>query len=505
MLIMLKKTVKKCLTFLLLSSLFFSGGVFAEETKGDLYFIENSLSSSPVTPLVYQKTRLYLQVGNTDNTDKKGVVRAFDITESKRVEVEQTFTTVEGRNTDLYWDFAPTASGVHEIAFRIIPWDENADTNKDNNKVIKKIFVDLDFDKDGIGDQDDRDDDNDGVLDGNDDFPYNSKESRDFDKDGIGDNADEDDDNDGILDIDDKFPNDPAESSDTDGDKIGDNVDDDDDNDGVLDEQEIRNGTDPLKKDTDGDGIDDGADSYPTDSRYTKDTDSDGIPNAEDTDDDSDGVVDTEDKFPEDKNEWKDSDNDGLGDFADEDDDNDGVSDLKELELGTNPLDSDSDDDGVDDNNDVFPLNNKESKDSDGDGLGDNADLNDENKGPVIHLSQEPPYNVLRNEVFTLSAQNSEDPDSEDDLQFLWEISEKDDSYVLISSDKPDLVARYPAVGNFDVKLTVIDEAKESRVLTLPVTVQWSSWDKYAFLAGFFLLILIILYLVFRKKKNNKK
>jgi len=501
---MLKQTQKILLSVLTLFSFLCAGLTFAENKNGDLYFIENSLSSNPVSPLVGQKTRLYLQIGNTGTADMKGVVRAYDITESKRVEVEQTFTTVEGRNTDLYWDFSPMGAGVHEVAFRIIPWESKEGEILDNNKIIKKIFVDSDFDKDKIGDQNDRDDDNDGVNDTEDAFPYNSKESKDFDKDGIGDNEDNDDDNDGVLDIDDQFPNDPAESFDTDGDKIGDNVDDDDDNDGVLDEHEIRNGTNPLKSDTDGDGVDDGADAYPTDNRYTKDTDSDGIPNAEDTDDDSDGVPDAEDKFPEDKNEWSDADEDGLGDFADEDDDNDGMLDITEQEIGTNPLNPDTDGDGVNDGDDVFPLDKNESKDSDEDGLGDNADPNDENKGPIVHLSKEPPYNITRNEIFILSAKNSEDPDGKKELEYLWEISEKNNSEVLISSQKADLIARYPSVGDFDIKLTVTDEEEESRVLTLPVTVQWSSWDKYAFLAGVLLLLLIILYLVFRKKKNNK-
>ncbi|HIQ57238.1 TPA: thrombospondin type 3 repeat-containing protein [Candidatus Gracilibacteria bacterium] len=501
------QTKKSLLTILLLSvsvSVLTVQAVFAEETKGDLYFIENSLSTSPNSPLVHQKTRLYLQVGNTSNSDMKGVVRAFDVTESKRVEVEQTFTTVEGRNADLYWDFTPKSAGVHEVAFRIIPWESEKESNADNNKIIRKIFVDSDFDKDGIGDQEDKDDDNDGVNDVDDEFPYNRKESRDFDKDGIGDNADLDDDNDGILDTEDQFPNDAAESLDTDGDGIGDNIDEDDDNDGVLDEQEIRNGTDPLKADSDGDGVDDGADSYPTDSRYTKDTDSDGIPNAEDTDDDSDGVLDTEDKFPEDKNEWSDADEDGLGDFADEDDDNDGLLDVREQEIGTNPLDSDTDDDGVGDAEDVFPLDKNEWLDSDGDGLGDNADLNDENKGPIINLSKEPPYFIGRNEVFNLSAEGSIDPDGNSSVDYLWEISKKNEESILISSDKGELVARYPSVGNFDIKLTVTDEEDEERVLTLPITVQWSAWDKYAFLVGVLILLLIILYLVFRKKLEKK-
>lgn len=82
-----------------------------------------------------------------------------------------------------------------------------------------------DTDKDGIGNLADPDDDNDGLFDedeaekgtdpikidtdedgtndGADDFPLNAAEQIDFDKDGIGDNTDEDDDNDGILDADD--------------------------------------------------------------------------------------------------------------------------------------------------------------------------------------------------------------------------------------------------------------------------------------------------------------
>ena len=482
----------------------FHGFTFAEEKGNDLYFVKDSLSSNPVSPLKDQKTRLYLRVGNTGHADIKGVVRAFDLTESKRVEVEQTFTTVKGRDADLYWDFTPSVSGVHEIAFRIIPWEVQEGEKEENNKIIKKIFVDNDFDKDHIGDQDDPDDDNDGVVDIKDAFPYNAKESRDFDKDGIGDNADPDDDNDGIPDTEDLFPNDPKESIDTDNDGIGDGEDDDDDNDGVLDEQEIRNGTNPLQADTDNDGVDDGADSYPTDSRYVKDTDNDGIPNVNDTDDDGDGVPDAEDVFPEDKKEWSDADKDGIGDFEDEDDDNDGIEDEEEVQKGTNPLQADTDNDGVIDSEDVFPLDANESKDTDNDGLGDNADTNDKNKGPVISLSKNPPYTVKRNKIFHLSAKGSIDPDSDEVLTYLWEVFEKGSDEVLVSSDKEDLIIRFPSVGTFTIKLTVTDNEKESRIEILPIVVEWSAWDKYAFIVGGIILLLLIIYF-FRRKKGQRK
>ena len=79
----------------------------------------------------------------------------------------------------------------------------------------------LDSDGDGINDSIDPDDDNDGVLDVNDDFPYDPNESRDSDGDGVGDNADD-------------FPNDPTETKDSDGDGVGDNSDIDKDNDGMT-------------------------------------------------------------------------------------------------------------------------------------------------------------------------------------------------------------------------------------------------------------------------------
>lgn len=95
------------------------------------------------------------------------------------------------------------------------------------------VSQDTDTDGDGIIDLEDDDDDGDGILDEDDVFPLDPKESVDTDEDGIGDNADPDDDNDGVKDSEDDFPLDPDESADLDGDGIGNGTDSDADGDGT--------------------------------------------------------------------------------------------------------------------------------------------------------------------------------------------------------------------------------------------------------------------------------
>ena len=83
-------------------------------------------------------------------------------------------------------------------------------------------------------------------------------EFKDADSDGLSDILDTDDDNDGVLDVNDELPFDASEDKDSDGDGIGNNADPDDDNDGLSDVEEVALGTDPLRRDTDGDGWSDG-------------------------------------------------------------------------------------------------------------------------------------------------------------------------------------------------------------------------------------------------------
>ncbi len=124
------------------------------------------------------------------------------------------------------------------------------------------------------------DQDGDGVLDRDDEFPFDPSETSDSDGDGVGDNGD-------------AFPNLASEQADFDGDGIGDF-------------------SDP---DIDGDGIANTADRFPFDATESADSDNDGIGN-------------NTDAFEFESTESKDADGDGTGNNADSDDDNDGVIDL---------------------------------------------------------------------------------------------------------------------------------------------------------------------------------
>ena len=268
-------------------------------------------------------------------------------------------------------------------------------------------FPRVDFDNDGIPNEQDLDDDNDTVPDTSDLFPFDASETDDFDGDGIGNNADEDDDNDDVPDTLDAFPFDASENNDNDGDGTGDNRDTDDDNDLVLDTLDAFPFDSSESLDSDGDGIGNNADpdddndggtddndAFPLDPSETIDSDGDGIGNNADTDDDNDGVLDVNDAFSRDPTESEDTDEDGIGNNADTDDDNDGVlddDDLFPLDAGDfedNDLDGigdnadpDDDNDNVPDIEDAFPFNALETRDNDGDGQGNNADPDDDNDG----------------------------------------------------------------------------------------------------------------------------
>ena len=190
--------------------------------------------------------------------------------------------------------------------------------------------------------------DGDGVLNVDDDLPFNKDESIDSDGDGVGDNADPDDDNDGILDVDEGIVSTPA-VNDTDGDGIKNNVDN------------CKNVFNPGQTDKDGDTVGDACD----------------------PDDDGDGIGDNLDAFPVDPNRSVDTDSDGIDDATDTDDDNDGISDVDDDGLG------------LDGSTSCSLL-----VDCDGDGVldGVDADRTDPNIGIYFAISINPIANILINE-----------------------------------------------------------------------------------------------------------
>jgi hypothetical protein len=179
---------------------------------------------APESLIVGQAGKIYVTIRNNSKFDLAGVVKFFDEKTGKFVGSDQPISAIAGKTDDVFIEWSSDVPGDHPFAIRIVPWDEKGD-NPDNNKVVKSVFVDIDTDRDGIGNRSDPDDDNDGIPDSVDAFPLNPKESKDTDHDGIGDNADPDDDNDGVPDIQDAFPTDASETKDSDGDGVGDDKD----------------------------------------------------------------------------------------------------------------------------------------------------------------------------------------------------------------------------------------------------------------------------------------
>jgi len=165
------------------------------------------------------------------------------------------------------------------------------------------------------------DDDGDGVGNACDNCPLVPNPSQaDSNGDGVGDACNPDFDGDGIEDVDDncRFVYNPTQT-DTDGDGIGDACERDFDADGYSNTAEALWGSNPAGHDSRPDlcdGIDNDGDSLIDEG--APDSDADGIPDCLDPDADTDG--------------------DGIPNPTDTDDDNDRTSDVRELYVGTDPL-----------------------------------------------------------------------------------------------------------------------------------------------------------------------
>ena len=135
-------------------------------------------------------------------------------------------------------------------------------------ELLMNADIELDADRDGLGDETQDDDpDGDGLPSSRDNCPaIANADQRDTDGDGSGNacEADADADNDGTPDARDNCPSLAAPNqADLDGDAQGDACDRDDDGDGVSDETEATMGSNPRSADSDGDGLGDLADRCP--------------------------------------------------------------------------------------------------------------------------------------------------------------------------------------------------------------------------------------------------
>lgn len=240
--------------------------------KTDISILETDITFSKTDLLDGDSVRIYGRVFNVGDTDVSGYV--VFLKNNLEMANPQPISLKPNTYDDVFIDWQ-AKSGTYNIEVKIVGANP-ADENSENNATIKKdVFIDLDTDKDGIGDSKDidtdddgltneeeknigtdpfkNDTDEDGVSDKVDAFPFDKTEWRDTNNNGVGDNKDPDADGDGLTNIDEtqKYGTNPLSS--------------DSDLDGLQDEQEIKIGTDPNKSDTDGDGVKDLEDKFPLD------------------------------------------------------------------------------------------------------------------------------------------------------------------------------------------------------------------------------------------------
>lgn len=234
----------------------------SSSAKTDLSIAEKDITFSKESIFERETVRIFARIFNNGDTDVLGSV--VFLNNKKTIANPQAISVRSQNYDDVFVDWKPE-SGVYDIELKI----ENTnlkDEENGNDSVIKKGYlVDLDSDKDGIGNSKDQDDDNDGLTDEEEKTSSTDPLIPDTDQDGIKDSVD-------------AFPKDKTEWRDTDNDGLGDNKDLDDDDDGIFDFEEIYElGTNPLNKDTDSDGLPDKQEVDKKTDPKKQDTDSDGI------------------------------------------------------------------------------------------------------------------------------------------------------------------------------------------------------------------------------------
>ncbi|MDP3880954.1 MAG: hypothetical protein Q8Q32_02135 [bacterium] len=227
--------MKKVLLFLIFS-LIFSGQVFAQSQLGlparvltvnaaqadvqaGVGFIQGNIWFSKSPFFAGDNIRIYTAILNSEDEDVIGTIDFFD----NGTKIGTTdFQAAQGASLEQVWIDWTASEGEHNIYAQIsqlklsLPGGETKSIEPSSTKSGEVVIeIDLDTDKDGIGNREDKDDDNDGLSD---------EEER-----AMGTN--------------------PLEA--------------DSDGDGLSDKEEMEKSTNPLDKDSDNDGILDGEDENP--------------------------------------------------------------------------------------------------------------------------------------------------------------------------------------------------------------------------------------------------
>ncbi len=249
--------------------------------------------------LAGDKVKLYTVISNNDFASLTTQVQFFN--SGKKIGVVQVNNLVREEARQIALEYT-LPSGVYTISVALanaVGTLANGETRSLSDAELKasqtsaSLNVDLDTDKDRLGNLVDTDDDNDGVLDAKETQQGTDPLKSDTDGDGLSDGEEGvlgsnplkvDTDGDGLSDKDEKALGTSSTKADTDGD-------------GLSDLEEKKRGTNPLLKDTDKDGVDDKLDAFPLDPKETIDTDGDGRGDNVDTDDDNDAQTDAVEKI----------------------------------------------------------------------------------------------------------------------------------------------------------------------------------------------------------------
>jgi hypothetical protein len=265
--------------------------IFAQAAlaKTDLSILETDITFSKDKPFDQDLVRIYARVFNLGDSDVSGYV--VFLLDSKEIKDPQPISVKTNTYDDVFVDWQAKA-GTYNITAKIIATNPADEISENNLAVRKDFFIDLDTDKDGIGDKEDPDIDNDGLTNDEELQKGTNPASPDTDSDEVNDKID-------------AFPLDKTEWHDSNNNGIGDNKDPDADGDGIPNEDEIKiYGTSPFSADSDNDGLDDSQEIHLGAS-----------PNSPDTD--NDGVKDSEDKYPLDSSKWQASLLDSFKSFLD--------------------------------------------------------------------------------------------------------------------------------------------------------------------------------------------